>query len=893
MSLLFAGRLAGKWFAVLALFSLAAGSVEAQPAVVLEEHPDRIAVYEDAAPEERLDALLELLRVSNKNHPVESLAFAEKESELIATATKEQRLELGYLLSWAAYFSGRKQQTKALSSQLLADAVAARNRNREAQARNLLAILAIENGEDVAGIKLFRQSIDLADHPSTRAAAHNNLGNFFKDRGAYEQAFAHYSSALQESKDPVLTKKESCIAATIASFELSDINTRLGEIHSAVRDAETALSCAQITDDVWNQVAALTILTGLLLEQDDLIEAEKRSRDAERLAESHENVVMGMASRARALVLQKQGETEEALKSAERSFQQVSDQPLDIIRLKTVVLFAQLHAESGNYAKAIDLLSALEAEARALSLRDLLERILQAQPEIYKRSGQLDQAYEKQVELTEMVRVGLKQSSSRRMALLQSQLEFQRQEQAAKDATAGQRAAEAQAANAKVIRNAVLFGGLLLLTTGYLLIARRFQVRQVAQERAASRLLEEKLSEQSQTLRQQAQENLQLHNEILHTQKMEAVGQLTGGIAHDFNNLMVVVNGAIELVSASKHSKLAEVDRKFLSEAKDAVVTGTVITRQLLAYVRKQPLKPVLTDITDLLMNTTPILERAVGDRIVLIVEPAEEPIWCEIDRSQLVTALLNLVLNARDAIDGNGETRIHCSRESIRTPRPDMKIGEYCKLRVEDTGSGISEADLSRVTDPFFTTKQLGNGHGLGLSIIHGFVKQSNGDLLIESELGQGTQVTLWLPLCAAPATIVDAAPTSKQFKPSDGDRSILVVEDQPQVLKMAETLLASLGYEVRTASNGEEAQDLLMRGLQVDVVFSDLSMPGKLDGLQLASWLSVERPDLPVLLTSGYPQGQIRLPGVLFISKPYRSEELFVALERVIQKWPDRNRQ
>ncbi|MFK7958648.1 MAG: ATP-binding protein [Lysobacterales bacterium] len=854
------------------------------------ENLDEFVAFNNAEPSEKTDALNKLLHITSENFPEQAIALAQRESALIASAPADQRYKIKSSVCWAHISLSNFDTAQSLCQQVLAVAKTAGNKDRQASALNMLAIIAGDQGDDAKALQLYEQSLVLASKPMNRAAAHNNIGATLKDRGVYEEAFKHFDLALQAVQEPGVSEQDSCYQLTPAAFGISDINQRLGDLPSAVRHIEMVVSCAQTTSNLQDHVAALAKMTSLLLVLGDEEGAENRSRQAQRLAQSRDGAVASMAYRARAEVLNQQGDFKGALSMASQAYDFALDLPFGVTRVNTTLLFAELLARDDQHTDAISLLTGLANEARALSRTEILEQILSALPALYESTEQLKKALAVQKEASQLSRSNLQQSTLRRMTLLQSRLGSEQQALAAKNAQVLQLAAEEEAGRATFTRNTVVIVGLLLLLVGYLINSRRLQTQQASLHKQAKKSLESELHAQSEKLNKQAAENLALETQILHTQKLEAVGKLTGGVAHDFNNLMVVVMGAIELVRKSDHSKLSDNDRQLLADANEAVTTGTEITQQLLAYSRQQPLDPTPTEISTLLDSTSSMLNHALGNRLSLSRVMADEPIWCEIDRAQLVTALINLIINARDATEGAGKVQLSCFRESVGKGHPKLAAGDYCTLAVQDFGSGIDPAELDQVIEPFYTTKESGSGHGLGLSMVYGFVKQSKGELEIDSELGKGTAVTIWLPLCPPPLAQEQPITQQQAFEFDGAKKTVLVVEDQPQVLAVAEKILINLDYAVHTAHTGTEAKQLIQDGLTPDIVFSDVSMPGDIDGIQLARWLDQNRPGTSVLLSSGYPSEQIAELNAQFLAKPYRSHQLASAMERALDQSTER---
>jgi PAS domain S-box-containing protein len=365
-------------------------------------------------------------------------------------------------------------------------------------------------------------------------------------------------------------------------------------------------------------------------------------------------------------------------------------------------------------------------------------------------------------------------------------------------------------------------------------------------------------------------------------QKMEAVGQLTGGVAHDFNNLLTVITNALDLLS---RPQIAEPQRRrIIDTAQRATARGAKLTQQLLAFSRRQSLRPETHRLADLIGGIEAVLRRACGELVELEINAAPRPIAAHVDAPQFEACLLNLAVNARDAMPRGGHLTVTTDTQEIDADRSaDMsgvKPGLYAVVTVEDTGEGMSPEVRSRAFEPFFTTKEVGKGSGLGLSQVYGFVAQSGGHVELASEVDAGTRVTIYLPAVADPI----AAEAKTHARPSAAGRAagtVLVVEDDAEVLQVAVETLRSLGYEVLTASDGPSALSKLQRDAPIDVLFTDVVMPKGMSGIELARRARVLRPELHILLASGYPLSALSTQHGLtdeftFLSKPYRWSDL-----------------
>ena len=367
------------------------------------------------------------------------------------------------------------------------------------------------------------------------------------------------------------------------------------------------------------------------------------------------------------------------------------------------------------------------------------------------------------------------------------------------------------------------------------------------------------------------------------SQKMEAIGQLTAGLAHDFNNLLQVVNGNLELLASRP---LDDRSLRYIEAARSAAERGAKLTRQLLAFARKTRLEPLAVDLTALIGDFGELIETTLGQKIDLQLNLRRRLPAVLLDPDHFEMALLNIVINARDAMSGEGlvtiATRaVHLNGDAEARQLPS---GDYVVVEVHDDGAGMAPHVIERATEPFFTTKGVGKGTGLGLAMAHGFVQQSRGRLEIESAPGQGTTIRMLFPVALdaeKPARIPTAAPLPPPEAPVQHGARILLVEDSPEVQALAQEILTSAGYQVVTASSGDEGLARFQGSPDVfDLLFSDIVMPGGLNGISLAGQVKAIRPDLPVLLTTGYNedlivQGPARQQ-LDVIGKPYRKAEL-----------------
>ena len=370
---------------------------------------------------------------------------------------------------------------------------------------------------------------------------------------------------------------------------------------------------------------------------------------------------------------------------------------------------------------------------------------------------------------------------------------------------------------------------------------------------------------------------------------MEAVGQLTGGVAHDFNNLLAVMLGNAELLEL----RLGEAGdtQQHIEGIKGAIFRGSSLTQRLLAFSRQQLLSPVSADVSSLMDGLDDMLRRTLGEAIDLRIEAAPDLWPAMIDPHQFENALINLAVNARDASPEGGTLVIEATNVTLdkayAESHEEVTQGDYVKVAVSDFGTGMPAPVLERAFEPFFTTKPVGQGSGLGLSMVYGFVKQSRGHITIYSEVDHGTTVKLYLPRSREAAVACDAEDKTPEFAP--GSERILVVEDDPDVRAIPVAILRNQGYEVAEAADAGQAIDHLKAGPPFDLLFTDIVLPGGMNGVEIAAQAKRLQPEIKVIFTTGYAEhalahNGILDPGMTLVTKPYRRAELLEAVRAAL---------
>ncbi|MFC7555116.1 ATP-binding protein [Pseudoroseomonas wenyumeiae] len=416
------------------------------------------------------------------------------------------------------------------------------------------------------------------------------------------------------------------------------------------------------------------------------------------------------------------------------------------------------------------------------------------------------------------------------------------------------------------------------------------QMNETLEERVAVRTAE--LRQAHDAMLAEATQRRQAEEQLRQSQKMEAVGQLTGGLAHDFNNLLAGISGSLELLRQRlEQGRTAELDR-FVGAAQAAATRAAALTHRLLAFSRRQTLDPKPTALNNLTSGLEELITRTVGPSISVWLT-GEPELWTTlIDPNQLENALLNLCINARDAMPDGGRllietTNIRIDADAAR--EGDVPAGDYVALCVSDTGIGMTPGIMERAFDPFFTTKPIGQGTGLGLSMIYGFVRQSGGHVRMQSEPGRGTSVRLYLPRHTAGAPAAEAPTALPPAPRAEPGETVLVVDDEATVRMLVVEVLQDLGYEAIEASDGHAGLEILRSSARVDLLVSDVGLPGGMNGRQLADAGRALRPRLKVLFITGYAENAVIGDGGLphamaVLTKPFSLEALALRIRGMI---------
>jgi len=376
--------------------------------------------------------------------------------------------------------------------------------------------------------------------------------------------------------------------------------------------------------------------------------------------------------------------------------------------------------------------------------------------------------------------------------------------------------------------------------------------------------------------KERAEQLLLAQEQLRQSQKMEAMGQLTGGVAHDFNNLLTPIIGSLDMLARREVGTARE--QRLIDGALQSAERAKTLVHRLLAFGRRQPLQSIAIDLKQLVGGMTDLFDSTVGPRVEVRVDLSDDLRPVRADPNQLEMAILNLAVNARDAMPEGGLLTISADPQAVRVDDGSpLREGDYVRLSIADNGLGMDDRTRVRAIEPFFSTKGVGKGTGLGLSMVHGLASQLGGDMTIDSTLGGGTKIALWLPVSAVSPTVASEAPHATPAIAARG--TALLVDDEELVRMTTAEMLVELGYEVIQAASGEEALGRLDEDLALDVLVTDHLMPG-LTGADLARRVQSSRPDLPILVVSGYAEAEGIPPGLARLTKPFRTSELAAGL-------------
>ena len=540
--------------------------------------------------------------------------------------------------------------------------------------------------------------------------------------------------------------------------------------------------------------------------------------------------------------------------------------------LAVMVPYGEALRRAGREAEALNVIDGVIKQLDLDSPNDLLRRAHNERASILL---ELDRPEEAEVATAEAQRVADMLASDAlnyQISRLKVAIELEQSNRELEVARQREATLRARAKQETMLRYLLIALAVLLLTVGYLLFSRHLQTRIAQTERAVSERLEEKVKLRTEQLEEQMAERLDaevdrrhLLGKLAEGEKMRALGQLTAGVAHDFNNLMTAVTLTTEYLKTTQTDNQGKRDA-LLDDILTATDSAARITSGLLAYARQQPLQPKVLQLDKFLEESSLIFRNTLGERNQLVTRFT--PCRVKVDQGQLTSALLNLVINAKEAIGDRGVVEISLSTEKDLDTDQQIAV-----ISVQDSGCGMSEEELIRATEPFYTTKPVGEGTGLGLSMVYGFAHQSGGDLSLNSDIERGTEIRLRLPVIDSTTTDSTSAP-SRSAQELPASLKVLVVEDRESVRTMLIRSLEHLGLQTEDAQTADDAKQMLESGSSPDVLLTDVMMPGRLDGHALADYANTRHPELAIVLMSGYTESVD--DRFSFLRKPFNIDTL-----------------
>jgi len=724
---------------------------------------------------------------------------------------------------------GMPAKSVATHEQTLVDAKRVNFRTEYASIENSLGLAYMECGLPLRAFghfELANESIEYSLSPLVRQVLSFNLGLSQLDANLFEDAKETFLAAL-----PWIKESGNMRRLGIALTYLAQTYTQLGQPQTGLARLQTFLDAHATELDGDSYLLAHATMADALIATDSLDK--------------------GLAI------------LEELLLHAMRIDNELREKD---IRLQ----LARAKNSANQPAQALAVLAELLPQLRTQDTSQDLYTALRISANAQAALGNYADAYKDQDQASHAALSAKDNSYKTQLALLQTKLDRDHNAHQLSQSKQRENELQIQSQYSRALTIAAVVVATLLILIGYLILSRKFQRRLAERERLASHKLEEQVVERTQALESTMADRLnieedrrQLQQTIFEGEKLRALGQLTGGVAHDFNNLMTVVTLSAELLK-NKTAADDQASQDSLNDILKAAASAADITAGLLAYARQQPLQPESIDLQDFLADVLPLFRRSLDESVDLNVQISSQQ-RVLVDRSQLTTCLLNLVLNAKEAMQGSGRITIavHSRIEAMFS---------WIDIEVTDTGKGMPAHELSRATDPFYTTKAAGQGSGLGLSMVYGFAKQSGGDLNITSHEQRGTTVTISLPMAQTQATDVLATLPAEPLQELRG--RVLVVEDQSDVREVLQRLLESLGLEVAIAVDGDRGRDYLTTQPAPDLLITDIVMPGSFDGHEVAALARKLHPELAILIISGYAKSHDS--DFPFLRKPFSLNDL-----------------
>ena len=762
------------------------------------------------------------------------------------------------------------------------------------KARSNRALFLVTTGNRTESVGLLLELIEYAKPFGDRLSvghAYLTLGNLAENSGSIAKAFEYLQKAFE-----VATKANNLFDAGATGETIVALLLEEGQYEAAADWCEKAQPWVDASKSPAVIFSFKMRREELQVAIGDINAALVNLRELVRSATPNiEPQMVGNVYLAIAKAEFKRRQNEAAIEAAEEALKRLKNYPRTRFLVERVKLDARI--ERGDGAELIPVIERLLEDCKDFVLPSI--KIRHALSRVYARLGRFEEALEEQRKAESLETKRLKERSQEQVNFMtavfedrqrENQLALLKQQQIAMETNTKLIEAEAQqqsiqARYATQIRNIVLWLSVVGVVASTLFVIAYFKLRETRLIATRVKELNDEISQkfdrQAVALRSEEETRRKLELTLERKQRDEALGKLTGGVAHDFNNLLTVILNSNQIL-LMKEEGLTNVGQELLSASNTAAQTGASIIKQLMSYAGQQSLATEPIRVSDWLLSVRGLLQQALGESISFVERDNSDGAVIATDTAKLTTAIINLLSNAKDAISSNGSVELVISRiyldSTDQNSWKDDMLGNYVLFEVVDNGTGIPPDLVPKVCNPFFTTKQLKSGTGLGLSSVLGFVRQSRGEFRIESELGKGTSAKFILPLCELNAKNI--MPDEQADKPVR-NKTILVVEDQDAVRSATVFMLRMLGYTVYEANGAEAAIQFLQGDKVTEIVLTDVQMPGIMDGMGLRTWLRANYPNVRVILTSGYMENRSDI-GKDFLQKPYSLKAIEEMIER-----------
>lgn len=888
------------WAELLALLIAVGTVVSNHPACAQEDPPPKANESESETGRRTPEMIIASILAGAPEQPAQQIQDAKAALAALQGRNETDEVLLAkacLAVSMASYIDGQPAVALENLKPCVSDQIKSLDPSLYIRARSYLAGLMILNGDREGSLAVYEEALSVdksALEPAAMRRVRANYATVLFEAGRVMQAIEEMQSVVQESRE---TGDYDLMVGLGNNLIIVLIEQRLYGAAEAWLD-RLAPAIEQVQDRY--TIVSLDLhrlqLKALLGEPEAAVEGLTSFLESY-TSENAGTIAYGSAHEFLAQALLETGHPEQALEAASRAVALLEDVPVEQIDAR--LMLAKAYNANGLFEPALAEVAIVEAAPLVTPIRDevaqatrlVAELGLAGNAEGSRRFQQYLLASAKR-EATAIVKNTRYFDAMLRTRQQETEIERINQNQAllaAETAASKARASEMEARSEadRRIRNLVILVGLLVASGVFLFFygwtQRRFERRLRLQEKALNETLSELVDEKSTALQIQLEEQTALERQLSKNAETEAIGRLTGNVAHDFNNLLQVISIANEQLEQAIQDKPAAM---MLSSSNQALDHAKSIVRQLLAFARKQRLEAAPLVFSEYLNDTRTLLAASLDEKVTLTVNDRSAGASAKLDASQLTTALLNLLSNACDAMPDGGEVRLQAALERLQSS-PDcwseLTPGEYLVIRLTDNGTGMTEEELERACEPFFSTKDEQAGTGLGLSSVYGFVRQSRGDMQIRSAPGIGASIIMAFPLTEGSSE--NTVPMEKIPERLDG-LTLLLVEDNAILARTLKAMIRYLGAEIIHCENGDDALERIAHHDDYDIVLSDIRMPGKHDGVALYQWMAQNRPHKPILLMSGFNDSLTAGDDkdIPVLSKPFGQHELVRAIRSKI---------